>query len=104
MTLTFDRQYRFPLPPAIRGGCLIGINRSFACRATRYRASTGYLALPPRDFDISPYFQVVKPGLADNFNYRLMDWIDLPRVAVSDLREGRAEHHHRSVRTQSMQA
>jgi hypothetical protein len=39
----------------------------------------------PRDFDISPYFQIVKPGLTEDFNYRLMDWIDLPRAAVDDL-------------------
>jgi hypothetical protein len=32
----------------------------------------------PRDFDISPYFQIVKPSLPESFNYRLMDWIDLP--------------------------
>jgi hypothetical protein len=45
----------------------------------------------PRDFDISPYFQIVKPDLADNFNYRLMDWIDLPRADIGDLKEGPAE-------------
>jgi hypothetical protein len=33
----------------------------------------------PRDFDISRYFQIVKSGLTENFNYRLMDWIGLPR-------------------------
>src|SRR4029079_2275758 len=32
----------------------------------------------PRDFDISPYFQIVKPTLVENFNYTLMDWADLP--------------------------
>jgi Permuted papain-like amidase enzyme, YaeF/YiiX, C92 family len=32
----------------------------------------------PRDFDISPYFQIVKPTLLGNFNYKLMDWADLP--------------------------
>jgi hypothetical protein len=32
----------------------------------------------PRDFDISPYFQIVKPTLVENFNYKLMDWADLP--------------------------
>ena len=32
----------------------------------------------PRDFDISPYFQIVKPMLAGDFDYRFMDWADLP--------------------------
>jgi hypothetical protein len=32
----------------------------------------------PRDFDISPYFQIVKPTLAEEFNYKCMHWADLP--------------------------
>jgi hypothetical protein len=31
-------------------------------------------ALSPRDFDISPYFMVVKPTLARGFNYKDMHW------------------------------
>jgi hypothetical protein len=30
----------------------------------------------PRDFDVSPYFQVVKPTLAAAFDYRAMHWSD----------------------------
>jgi hypothetical protein len=30
----------------------------------------------PRDFDISPYFMVVKPTLASGFNYKDMIWAD----------------------------
>jgi len=38
----------------------------------------------PRDFDVSPYFQVVKPTLAHGFDYRSIRWADhLPE----------AEHH-----------
>jgi hypothetical protein len=32
----------------------------------------------PRDFDISPYFEVVKPTIKKGFNYRHMHWADLP--------------------------
>jgi hypothetical protein len=32
----------------------------------------------PRDFDISPYFTIIKPTLAKGFNYKFMDWADLP--------------------------
>ena len=28
----------------------------------------------PRDFDISPYFQVIKPALGDRFDYRTLAW------------------------------
>jgi hypothetical protein len=37
----------------------------------------------PRDFDISPYFQIVKPTLMNNFNYKSMDWADLPAPILS---------------------
>ena len=30
----------------------------------------------PRDFDISPYFEVVKPTLLKGFDYRAMAWTD----------------------------
>jgi hypothetical protein len=31
----------------------------------------------PRDFDISPYFEVVKPTLAQGFDYKAMAWADV---------------------------
>jgi hypothetical protein len=34
----------------------------------------------PRDFDISPYFKIVKPTLEGDFNYKHMDWVDLPAL------------------------
>ena len=36
----------------------------------------------PRDFDISPYFEVVKPTLVNGFEYRKMHWADLPLPPV----------------------
>jgi hypothetical protein len=32
----------------------------------------------PRDFDISPYFQIVKPTLESGFDYRALHWSDGP--------------------------
>jgi hypothetical protein len=32
----------------------------------------------PRDFDISPYFKIVKPTLMEGFDYKCMHWADLP--------------------------
>lgn len=31
----------------------------------------------PRDFDISPYFEVVKPTLQNGFDYKKMQWADM---------------------------
>ncbi|MEA2992643.1 MAG: hypothetical protein QOD40_1563 [Alphaproteobacteria bacterium] len=38
----------------------------------------------PRDFDISPYFEVVKPTLIKGFDYRTMHWADLPLPVIED--------------------
>lgn len=35
----------------------------------------------PRDFDISPYFEVVKPTIAAGFDYKKMRWANLPKRA-----------------------
>ncbi len=35
-----------------------------------------YSLYAPRDFDVSPYFQIVKPMLAHGFNHRALDWAD----------------------------
>lgn len=32
----------------------------------------------PRDFDVSPYFQVVKPTLAAGFDHHALEWADRP--------------------------
>jgi len=36
-----------------------------------------YSLFAPRDFDVSPYFQIVKPWLAQGFDYRSIVWDDL---------------------------
>jgi Permuted papain-like amidase enzyme, YaeF/YiiX, C92 family len=30
----------------------------------------------PRDFDISPYFDVIKPSIVQGFDYKAMEWVD----------------------------
>jgi len=47
------------------------------CEIAEIRHSSFYA---PRDFDISPYFMVVKPMLARGFNYKDMRWADLPQA------------------------
>jgi hypothetical protein len=38
----------------------------------------------PRDFDVSPFFAIIKPTLADGFDYRTVQW-GPPDVPSSDL-------------------
>jgi len=39
----------------------------------------------PRDFDISPYFEVVKPTIAKGFDYKAMAWADVPALDADEL-------------------
>ncbi|MBI1362010.1 MAG: YiiX/YebB-like N1pC/P60 family cysteine hydrolase [Sphingobium sp.] len=39
----------------------------------------------PRDFDVSPYFKIVKPSLEGTFDHRLLEWSDLPEEAKPNL-------------------
>lgn len=39
----------------------------------------------PRDFDISPYFAVVKPTIEGGFNYKRISWVDQPCGQADDL-------------------
>lgn len=36
----------------------------------------------PRDFDVSPYFAVIKPTLAAGFDHHALTWLDEPKGAV----------------------
>jgi hypothetical protein len=39
----------------------------------------------PRDFDISPYFEVVKPTLVQGFDYKVMAWADVSAPDADEL-------------------
>ncbi|MGE5535813.1 MAG: YiiX/YebB-like N1pC/P60 family cysteine hydrolase [Acidobacteriota bacterium] len=45
----------------------------------------------PRDFDISPYFAVVKPTLVRGFDYKSLAWTDLPTPVEAPLVPEHAE-------------
>lgn len=59
-----DRRIR----PAPTDDCNDCVQETFSMRH--------YSLFTPRDFDVSPYFQVVKPALAAAFDYRAMHWSD----------------------------
>lgn len=52
--------------PAPRPGCDNCVREVYHIRH--------YSLFAPRDFDISPYFEVVKPGLKHSFDYRALAW------------------------------
>jgi hypothetical protein len=39
-----------------------------------------YSLYAPRDFDVSPYFEIVKPSLARGFDHHALDWADTQRL------------------------
>ena len=41
----------------------------------------------PRDFDISPYFAVVKPTIENGFQYKNLHWADLPLPPLEEVAE-----------------
>jgi len=63
------RAVRYPILPKIR---LTG-SRQAREEILEIRHSSLYC---PRDFDISPYFNVVKPTIAQGFNYKALQWAD----------------------------
>ena len=42
----------------------------------------------PRDFDISPYFNVVKPTIARGFDYKALHWADPPQPNIALVNSG----------------
>ena len=65
------RAVRYPILPKIK---LTG-SRQARVQILEIRHSSLYC---PRDFDISPYFNVVKPTIAKGFDYKRLRWADLP--------------------------
>jgi hypothetical protein len=71
---------------AVRYPILPKITRVESQTARREIAEIRHPSLyAPRDFDISPYFMVVKPTLARGFNYKDMHWADLPQVHTAQV-------------------
>ncbi len=68
------RAVRYPILPKIR---LTG-SRQAREQIVEIRHSSLYC---PRDFDISPYFNVVKPTIARGFNYKSLQWADQSAAA-----------------------
>jgi hypothetical protein len=65
---------RYPILPRVeRAGPLSGLDGYTADEIYHIRHHSLFV---PRDFDLSPYFEVVKPTLTDGFDYRQIAWAD----------------------------
>ncbi|MGC9418945.1 MAG: YiiX/YebB-like N1pC/P60 family cysteine hydrolase [Rhodovulum sp.] len=52
----------------------------------------------PRDFDLSPYFQIVKPHLVEGFDHRQLHWADgPPALSLGPGEAARPARHGRSA-------
>jgi hypothetical protein len=67
------RTVRYPILPKIK----LTSSRQAREEILEIRHSSLYC---PRDFDISPYFNVVKPTIARGFDYKALQWADLSRA------------------------
>jgi hypothetical protein len=75
---------RYPILPKIE---------QLATKAARrevlaIRQSSLYM---PRDFDISPYFAIIKPTIEMGFDYKKLRWVDLPRLVAPNFVAEEAE-------------
>lgn len=66
----------YPVLPAITQDCLMDpvCHQAVAQEIFHIRDRSLYA---PRDFDVSPYFDIVKPGLTADFDYRHIQWAQL---------------------------
>jgi hypothetical protein len=63
---------RYPILPEVE---LVDVDSKGARRAAREILFIRHHSLyAPRDSDVSPFFQVVKPRLAQGFDYRQLEW------------------------------
>jgi hypothetical protein len=69
---------RYPILPKIK----LTSSRQAREQILEIRHSSLYC---PRDFDISPYFNVVKPTIAKGFDYKSLHWADLPLPIEGEL-------------------
>jgi hypothetical protein len=70
---------------SVRYPILPKVTRAESRRARREILAIRHTSLfTPRDFDISPYFAVVKPTVEHGFDYKALHWADLPTPLAPD--------------------
>jgi len=64
----------YPILPDLSCAQCTGAEREAMLKEIRHIRGSRLYA--PRDFDISPYFQIIKPTLEAGFNYRAQTWVN----------------------------
>lgn len=78
---------RYPILPEVERGDAAGeVSASSRDQILRIRHHSLFV---PRDFDISPYFRIIKPTLENGFDHRRLTWADRPATLP-----GPAGRHH----------
>jgi hypothetical protein len=65
---------RYPILPHVEHREMSGVNPGYAISEILHIRHNSLFT--PRDFDISPYFRIVKPTLENDFDYRSLTWAD----------------------------
>ncbi len=74
---------RYPILPKVERCARDGEQRVKGQAARREILHIRHHSLyAPRDFDISPYFAIVKPTIQRGFNYKKLQWGDVPAEAA----------------------
>ncbi len=73
------QEVRYPILPHVLPANADG-NRDFSAKEIMHIRHHSLYA--PRDFDLSPYFQVIKPTLESGFNYKEIVWDNTTKVLV----------------------
>lgn len=53
------------------------------CKSKEIMQIRHHSLFTPRDFDLSPYFKVIKPTLENKFNYKKISWLEVEKTAVT---------------------
>jgi hypothetical protein len=59
----------YPILPVIQPETVAGSHYTRECLHIRHHS-----LFVPRDFDVSPYFEIIKPTLAEGFDYKALNW------------------------------
>lgn len=78
---------RYPILPKVRTERIVGRNTQRELYQMRH-----FGLFTPRDFDLSPYFQVVKPTLEMGFDYKELQWYEDPEEPDPAYRPGAEPH------------
>lgn len=63
---------RYPILPSITKVEVLGSVESESAKEILHIRHHSLFA--PRDFDISPYFQIIKPAIENGFSYKALEW------------------------------